>query len=172
MKNIIKITSLLVGLLLTYSMSVQAQPFQEGDLVINGGIGVGTTYSWGAGSLGLPIGGGVEYGITDVEVGSIGVGGDFGFVSGNGLTITYIGGKGSYHFNELFELENEDVDLYGGLGIYYRSFSWDNNFGSSADGMVAGFHLGGRYYFADNLGGYAELGNNWAWLNFGVVYKL
>lgn len=153
------------------NFSATAQSFQKGDAVINGGIGIGTTYGWGPG-LGLPLGGGVEYGVTDFEVGSIGVGGDIGFVSGSGLTILYIGGKGTYHFNDLFEVENDDLDIYGGLGIYYRSLNYSGSNMTIGSGMVAGFHAGTRYYFADDIGGYAEIGNNWAWLNLGVIFKL
>src|SRR5690625_2012722 len=63
--------------------------FQEGDLVLNAGIGLGYTFSWAAGGLGLPLGAGVEYGVKD----AIGVGGDLGFVSGGGLTMFMIGAK-------------------------------------------------------------------------------
>lgn len=169
-KKLITVGFVCVGMLFLSSTNSSAQPFTKGDMVINAGIGLGTTYSWGAG-LGLPIGGGLEYGITDLETGSIGIGGTFGYVGGTGLDIIYIGGKGSYHY----PLEdNDDLDLYGGLSLLYRSFSWDSGygFGASSGGMVVGFHLGGRYYFSDNIGGYAEIGNNWAWLNAGLVFKL
>lgn len=171
MKKLI-IGSIFLGILFFMNYNAAAQSFQEGDAVINGGLGLGTTYSWGAG-LGIPLGAGLEYGVSDLDVGSIGVGGDFGFISGSGVTIMYIGGKGSYHFNDLFEIENDDLDVYGGLGIYYRTFNWDSDIiGASSDDVVAGFHIGTRYYFADNIGGYAELGNNWAWLNVGIHVKL
>lgn len=171
MKKLLTYGCLILGMVFFSNSNTLAQSFQEGDAVINGGIGVGTTYSWGAG-LGLPIGGGIEYGITDLDVGSIGVGGDVGVVSGSGLTILYIGGKGSYHFNDLFEVENDDLDIYGGLGIYYRNFNYSGSNSSFGSGMVASFHAGTRYYFSDNIGGYAEIGNNWAWLNAGVIFKL
>lgn len=171
MNKLITYGCLVLGLLFFSNFNASAQNFQEGDAVINGGIGVGSTYSWAAG-LNLPIGAGVEYGVTDLDVGSIGVGGDIGMVSGSGLTILYIGGKGSYHFNELLEVENDDLDIYGGVGIYYRNFNYSGSNITFASGIIAGFHVGSRYYFADNIGGYAELGNNWAWFNIGVVFKL
>lgn len=177
MKKLTKYVCFLFGILLSVSLNASAQTtedvqyFQKGDMVINAGLGMGSTYSWAAG-LNMPFGGGLEYGVTDLEVGSIGVGGDLGFISGSGLTITYIGAKGSYHFNEMLEVEDENLDLYGGLGIYYRNFSYDGIGSFNNSGAYAGFHVGGRYYFADNIGGYAELGNNWGWLNLGVVYRL
>ena len=164
------IATILFGFFMLFNLNLNAQTFQEGDAVINGGIGLGTTYTW-AGGLGIPLGAGFEYGVTDLETGSIGVGGDIGYVSGGSLSILYIGGKGSYHFNDLLEVENENLDLYGGLGIYYRNFSFSGTGSTFASGLVASFHVGTRYYFTDNFGGYAELGNNWAWLNLGVTYK-
>lgn len=177
MKKLSEIGTIILGLILFAGTSAIAQTdsdsapvFQESDIVINAGLGLGSTYSW-AGSLGLPFGAGVEYGITDLETGSIGVGGDFGMISGSGLTITYIGARGSYHFNELMELENNDLDLYGGLGLYYRNFSYSGS-GSFGSGITAAFHVGTRYYFSENFGIYGELGNNWGWLNAGAIFRL
>lgn len=173
MKKLLTVGLLVLGLTLYTSTNLSAQSFEEGDLVINAGIGLGSVYGWtGTGSLGLPIGAGVEYGVADLETGSIGVGGDFGFVSSSFVTVYTFGARGSYYFNDLFELENEKVDLYGGLGLYYRAWSWSGNTFSGFGGITAAFHAGGRYYFADNIGGYAELGNNWGWLNVGIVFKL
>lgn len=159
------------GVLFTFNNHSSAQSFQKEDMIINAGIGIGSTYSWAG--LNLPFGAGLEYGVSDLEVGSIGVGGDLGFISGSGLTITYIGAKGSYHFNELLEIEKDEVDIYGGLGLYYRHFNYSGSYSSfNSNGMFAAFHAGGRYYFSDNVGGYAEIGNNWGWLNAGIIFKL
>lgn len=179
MKNLLVIVPLIIGMLTFTSSNLKAQSFQEGDIVVDAGIGLGHTYSFGGFGtglgLGLPFGAGVEYGVTKLNVGTIGVGGNFGYVGGDVLNILYIGARGSYHFNELLELENEKLDLYGGITLLYRNISWDfgGTFNTPGDsGIVPGFHVGGRYYFSDNIGGYAELGNNWAWLNIGVVFKL
>ena len=110
MKKLLSIGCLVLGMILTINTHTSAQSFQESDIIVNAGIGLGSTYSWVG--LSLPIGGGLEYGVKDLEVGSIGVGGDIGFISGGGLTITYLGAKGSYHFNELFELEDDNLDIY------------------------------------------------------------
>lgn len=169
MKHII-IPCLLLTLMFGLNSTSSAQSFQEGNTVLNAGIGIGSTYSWSG--LSLPLGAGFEYGVSDLETGTIGVGGDIGFVSGGNLTIFYLGAKGTYHFNELFEVENEDLDIYGGLGLYYRNFSFSGTGNTFASGLYAGFHAGTRYYVSDNFGIYGELGNNWGWLNIGVVYKL
>src|SRR5690554_5925259 len=145
MKNHYYLLIVLLGFVLC-SPKAQAQEgyaFQEGDLVLNAGIGLGTTFTF-AGSLGLPFGASVEYGITD----AIGVGGFAGYASGGGLNVLYVGAKGSYHFNELLNLENDMLDLYAGLSLYYRNFSYSGiNFGV-ASGIQLGFHIGGRYYFS------------------------
>ncbi len=169
MKKIVVGTVLCIGFMIFVQSNANAQTFKEGDLIVDAGIGLGSTYSWSG--LGLPLGAGLEYGMTNLEVGSIGIGGNIGFVSGNNLTIFYIGGRGSYHFNELLELEDDKVDLYAGLGIYYRNFNYSGgrSFGS---GLIGSFHAGGRYYFSENLAGFAELGNNWAWLNVGIALKI
>src|SRR5680860_481534 len=121
MKNLYIILIVLSGLLY-FSQDISAQEgyaFQQGDVVINAGIGLGTTFAF-TGTLGLPFGGGVEYGITD----AIGVGGDIGFLSGNNINVLYITAKGSYHFNELLNIEDNKWDIYGGLSLHYRNFSF------------------------------------------------
>lgn len=170
MKKLVLITCFFSTIFLLTASNVKAQNFQENDVVINAGVGLGTTYSW-TGSLGIPVGASLEYGITNLEVGSIGVGGDVGFVSGSGLTIFYLGSRGSYYFNEMLNVENEKLDIYGGLGLYYRNFSYSGS-GTFSNGIVGSFHLGSRYYFSDNIGAYGELGNSWGWLNVGVTVKL
>lgn len=168
------LTRTVVTLFLFAALSSQnavSQNFQEGDFVINAGIGLGTTFATYGGGFGLPFGAGAEYGIKDLETGSIGIGGDVGYVGGSGVSMTTFGVRGSYYLTEVFGIENDDLDLYAGLGIYYRNFSF-SGFGNWGSGVYPGFHAGARYYFADNIGGFAELGNNWGWLNIGVVFKL
>lgn len=156
---------------LAFTINSQAQNFEEGDLVINAGIGLGTTFATYGGGFGLPLGGGVEYGITSLETGTIGIGGDVGYVGGSGVSMTTFGVRGSYYLTEVFDIENEKLDLYAGLGIYYRNFSF-SGFGNWGSGVYPAFHAGARYYFADNIGGFVELGNNWGWLNAGLTIKL
>lgn len=153
------------------SLESKAQAFQEGDWVLSAGLGLGHTFSY-AGSGGLPLGVGVEYGITDLNTGSIGIGADLGFTSFDAYKVLTVGGRGSYHYSELVD---NKLDLYGGLGLYYRNFNWSVGDGSSysyGSGMYAAFHLGARYYFSDKVAAYGELGNNWGWMNIGVAFKL
>lgn len=167
MKNKIFTMGLFLAVVLLSGQGIHAQnAFNKGDVVINAGIGLGNTFSFGG--LGLPLGAGVEYGVTD----DIGVSLDGGFVSGTGITATYIGARGSYHLNRVLELNGDEFDFYAGLGLYYRSFSIDGIGFTLSSGAVAAFHAGGRYYFSDNFGVQAELGNSYGWMKLGVVYKL
>lgn len=190
MKKLLTYGCLVIGLILGSTLTLKAQSsekamadtsytshiFEEGDIVVNGGIGLGAPYSTYGSSFGLPFGAGVEYGVTDLETGSIGVGADVGFSSSDYINVFSIGVKGSYHLNEILKLDNKKLDLYAGIGLYYRNYSFDNNFGfsgynTSSSEVDPAFHIGGRYYFSDDFGVYGELGNSWGWLNVGVAYK-
>ena len=164
MKQYISISIFLFALI-SFTTS-NAQNFQKGDLIANAGIGLGSTFTFVG--LGLPIGGGVEYGITD----KIGVGGEIGVVSGGGLTAFYVGPKGYYHFNELLNVQSEELDVYGGISILYRSFSVGDAFFTLSSGLYPGFHVGARYYFSEKFAAYAELGNSYSWLRVGAAIKL
>ena len=173
MKKLLTILFVTAITFLPFSIqSLYAQSFQEEDLVINAGIGLGTTFSTFNANFGLPIGAGIEYGITTLESGSIGFGGDVGFVSGSGITMTTFGIRGSYYFTELLELDEPNLDTYAGLGIYYRNFSYENTTIDWGSGAYAAFHVGARYYFSESVGAYAEIGNNWGWFNLGVVLDI
>lgn len=166
MKCMIKmVLALLVSAGLCTHLS--SQSFQKGDLIVNAGIGLGSTFTF-VGGLGLPFGGGVEYAVTD----AIGVGGEFGLVSGGGLTAIYVGPKGYYHFNDIFNIENEKIDIYAGLAIYYRHFSYSGFSFGIGSGIYPGVHIGGRYYFSEKFGAFAELGNSYGWLKAGVCLKI
>ena len=61
------------------------------------------------------------------------------------------------------------------LGIGYESVSYSNNiYGGSAfgSGIFVPIHLGGRYFFSDNVGGFAELGTGIAPLMLGVTFQV
>ncbi|HNP07120.1 MAG TPA: hypothetical protein PKN99_05820 [Cyclobacteriaceae bacterium] len=160
-KNLILL--LLVGGFILTSGTAFAQ-YEKGDKLLNIGIGVNSYYSGG-----IPVGASFEVGVTD----EISVGGSVDYLSHNygsvfgsdwKFTAIYIGARGSYHFNELLNLSNEKVDVYGGLTLGYRSFSWsDSAFGtglgdSYGSGMFLGIYAAGRYYFSEKVGAFLEVG--------------
>jgi hypothetical protein len=154
------------------------QTFKNGDKLLNAGVGLAAYYGGG-----FPIGASFEVGITD-EI-SVGAQIDYyswtyGFSSIYNPRYTFIpiAVRGSYHVNELLNLGNDKLDLYGGaaLGYYISSYSdntgytglYNNGYGGR---LLFNIHAGGRYYFKENLGAFAELGYGVAALKVGVTFK-
>lgn len=160
----------IVALLAFSAEGVMAQSYQNGDKLLNVGIGLGT---YGGGGLGF--GGSFEYGVHDAI--SVGVMGGYSGRNylGSRWSVLTIGARGSYHFNELLNLDNDQIDLYAGLGLGYRNFSWDYaGYGDSysyGSGVTFLGHIGGKYYFQPNLGVFAELGSGFGTLQAGISFK-
>lgn len=157
-------------------MTIQSQAqYDKGEFLLNAGIGAGYYY---AGGVPLIVSG--EWFVTD----KISVGPYIGYTSWNRGWTTYdyrytfidIGGKGSYHFSELFGITNEKVDVYGGvfLGFVTSSYSGPNSAGyvDVYDGGVrTGLHAGARYFFAPKVAGYGELGFGFTPLQIGLSFR-
>lgn len=158
----------------TFSFA-QNGAFSNGDKLLNIGIGVNSHYSGG-----IPVGASLEFGITD----DISVGANLDYLShkytgGSKFTAVYFGARANYHFNTLLNIENDRVDLYGGLTLGYRSFSWkDSDFGdllgkSYGSQIYLGALIGGKYYFSNNIGAFIELGELGSTnARIGVAFKL
>jgi len=146
-------------------MGASAQnTFNKGDKVLHAGIGVGNTFS-GYSSM-IPIAASFEVGIKDNlfdDKSSLGVGGYFGFASKDGWTFLYPGARAALHYQFV-----DKLDTYAGLMLGIRSWS---GHGWSYTDFIIPFFLGARYYFADNIGGFAELGHGIAYLQLGVSIK-
>ncbi len=148
--------------------------YKQGDNLLNLGIGLGAI-----GYGGLPIGASFEHGFTK----EISAGGFFDYLSYNAgylsykytWRIMYFGARGSYHLNELLKLDNDKIDVYGGAGIGYQTFSSGDNFASGYTGysnrVFLNLHVGGRYYFSNSVGGYAEVGYGVSALKVGLTLK-
>lgn len=158
----------------------QDNSYNQGDVLVNLGVGIGNLY-WGSGyKTSLPVNpsASVEYGISDRI--SVGVGAAYssvkldvtGFdeIKYNGIAIQ---GRGSYHF-----LTSEKLDPYFGVSLGYVSISVKDKgtdvFSSAkASGFGWGAHLGVRYYFAPTIGVYGELGaSSFSIINAGLAIKL
>jgi len=175
-----KINFLIAAALLAVS-SVKAQdvPSQnvKGKNFLNAGIGIGS-YGF-SGTGGLPIAASFEHGFTD----KISGGAMVSFVKRKFLddyhySYYLVGLRGSYHFNEALKVNNEKVDLYGGLSLFYRGYKLnykDNdpnyNFKASDGGVDFAIHAGARYMFSPNIGGFAELGYGISPLQLGVTFQ-
>jgi hypothetical protein len=167
---------LLVAFSTILTIQSQAQ-YDKGDFLLNAGIGLGYYYTNGGGVPLLLSG---QWLVTD----KISVGPYLGYTSWNYGSVFYdyrytfidIGGRGSYHFSELFGITNEKLDIYGGvfLGFVISSYSGDNVPGyvdSYGGGLRTGLHAGARYFFAPKVAGYGELGYGLAPLSIGLTFK-
>jgi hypothetical protein len=156
--------SFLLALTATTSFKGFSQAYKQGDKLLNATIGLNSGYG-GLGGATIPLGVSFEVGITD----AISAGGFADYTSfkysgtSDGWSFLYFGGRGSYHVNELLKINNDKLDVYGGLGLGYYTASYSgaaNPLFSGAYGgtlFFTGF-IGGRYYFTDNIGGVVELG--------------
>ncbi len=152
----------------------------KGSKLLNVGVGVGG-YGFGgyAGygfSTGIAIGASFEVGVyKNITVGGFADYRRVGYVGlSGGTNYIYIGARGSYHFNELLNLSTDKADLYAGIGLGYLSAPVDAAYyvGYSSGKIILPVHLGGRYFFSDKVGGFAELASDVAPLKIGVTFKL
>lgn|ERR1700744_4470180 len=178
---------LLIALFVVITSAAMAQgggsAFNNGDNLVNIGIGIGTPFFGSGYSSSLPINPSFSYekGVTD----AISVGGQLSFASSKfddrpysdytfKESAFYIGARGSYHFNQDLNLDSR-FDLYGGASLGYVIVSVSDNTGysgSAASDLGFGLFAGGKYYFQENTAVYAELGyQSLAFLNIGVAFK-
>ncbi|MFV2016203.1 MAG: outer membrane beta-barrel protein, partial [Candidatus Heimdallarchaeota archaeon] len=131
-----------------YSMA-QFDPYSDEAKMLTTGIGVS---GWG-----IPIFVRYEQGIAE----NITIGGTVSYQSkGYGSTgykwrVSYFGisARGSYHFNELLDL-NDSWDLYAGpsVGYYFGKFRTDDFVDGTANGGFGiGLHAGARYFINEKI---------------------
>ena len=144
---------------LTFNASAQA--FKNGDNLLNVGVGFAGSYS------GTSIGASFEHGVTDAI--SVGVGADFLHYNfgGTSFNFTYLAVRGSYHFGELLNIQDKKFDPYAGLGLGYVTYGSFN----VSSGVFLQAHVGARYFFSDNIGGFAEIGAGSSTIKLGVAFK-
>lgn len=179
MKKINFAVLLVLGLLAGTQSFAQYVP-DKGTKLLNAGVGIGG-YGIGLGySSGVALGASLEFGIMKnltvggfVDYRRLSYSGITG-ISGDGISYFYLGARGSYHFNELLNLSTDKADLYVGLGLGYLgvSGSYYTGYSGGVGGIILPLHLGGRYFFSENVGGFAELGSGVAPLKLGVTFKL
>ncbi|MBS1490377.1 MAG: hypothetical protein JSS93_07605 [Bacteroidetes bacterium] len=171
MKKIYVLISVLS--VVAFSNRVLAQ-YQQGDKLLNLGVGLNSYYS-----AGLPLSASFEYGFTP----EISAGGIIDYISSDYYSYRYtsmfFGARGSYHFNKLLNINDKSWDIYGGASLGFRTFSWGSGYGNTvpggtyASGLFLGIHAGARYYFTPRVGAFAELGalgsSN---ARLGVTFKL
>lgn len=161
--------------------------FQNGDQVMNVGLGIGNTlYSKGFYQSKFPsVSAFYEFCVKDQlfdQNSTLGVGGYLGFTGaktgnldyGRRYTSIIIGPRAAVHYQFL-----ENLDTYGGLMLGYNivSAKWtgDEEWGSntaSDSGFTWSLFIGGRYYFKENMAGLVELGYGISYITVGVALRL
>jgi hypothetical protein len=189
MKKTLRIFAFCLVLALTMPFSkVNAQLFDEGDVILSFGLGLGSTYY----TVGTyykttlpPIFITGDYCLReDLGPGNLGIGGYLG-ISGykyeypsSDWNVKYntfiIGGRGTYHFTDLVD----KLDLYGGilLGAEIVTAKYSDNdledvYDADGSGVAYSIFAGARYFLTDNFAVMGELGYGIAWLSIGVSLK-
>jgi hypothetical protein len=172
MKKILTILCVIAMVFVATFASAQAR-YDKGDKLLNLGIGLGYYYGGG----GVPLMASFEFAVTD----AITVGPYFGYTSrgytgGWRYTFLDFGVRGSYHFSELFEIRNEQIDIYGGANLGYAVSSYTYNGGNFDNDLYPsqvrfGLHAGIRYFFSEKVAGFGELGFGLAPLALGISFK-
>lgn len=160
-----------------------AQQFQKGTTVVNAGIGLGTALG-GLGKARPAISLSLDRGVWPVGgPGVISLGGYLGNTgykySSGGYTAKWnyfiVGARGAYHYNGFSSVPK--LDVYGGamLGYNIVNYSSDGNdvdiSNSYRSGIGFSGFLGGRWFFTERIGAYAELGYGVSVLNAGLAIK-
>ncbi len=174
--------------------SAKAQTYTVGTNVVSAGLGLGSSiagYTYGSQSPAISLQ--YERGLWAAGPGVVSLGGYVGFKSykdagndGYGDSYDYkwnytiIGVRGAWHYTGL---SIPNLDLYGGVMLSYNHLSFSASY-SDAGGSYAsssgasygsdlGFSafVGGRYFFAGNLGAFVELGYGVSYANLGLTYK-
>jgi hypothetical protein len=168
-----------------------AKTFEQGDFVLNVGLGLGSTlYTGSYYTNSFPaISASVEYGVMDdiiVEKMTLGVGGIIGYSASKtkysyfsedyGWKYSYLtlGLRGAMHYPLV---ENFDVHAGVILGFnvissnYYGDDTYASSYSAESSSPIAGAYIGGRYYFTPNIAAMAELGYGISVLNIGLAFK-
>lgn len=193
MKRILFATaSCLIFFAATAQNTGKTESFNKGTNVLSALVGAGSSLGYLGNSPSPAISVNFEHGAWQAgDDGIISIGGyagrksfsyDYNYGSGyfysQKWSYTIIGVRSAYHYTGL---DNEKIDLYGGVMLSYNilSYSFKDNSGffsgstSSSYGSGTGFtgYIGGRYFFNPRIGANLELGYGVSHLNAGISLK-
>lgn len=184
-------------ILMGTSQQVQAQ-YQQGDVLINGGLSVGLLgYNWsGYNRVGAvpAITANVEYSLDN----RIAVGPYIGYFGRNyrwkatgkshqhRFSAFAFGARGTVHATELVNdwfnimIDENILDLYGSAQLGYEVYSWNYDddlnpdfYPRSSGNLNLGLIIGARYTINQKLSGYLELGRGtFSLATFGLTFRL
>ncbi|MDT7827563.1 hypothetical protein RQM65_02650 [Pricia sp. S334] len=182
MKKTFKLLAMAVITFCT-AQSISAQEFDQGTNVINAGIGFGGNFNYGGigtSSQGLGLSASYERGIWETgDFGIVSLGAYLGYKSYTSKTVfggsrydfnyTIIGARGAFHY---IGLDVENLDVYGGAMLSLNIASYDGNFDNDLSTRPSGtIFVGGRYYFTDSIGVFAEAGYGVSFLTIGAAFR-
>ncbi|GAA4347433.1 hypothetical protein GCM10023185_02550 [Hymenobacter saemangeumensis] len=169
--------------------AVVAGPFGVGSSALNLGIGLGSRYGYGAGyfggssSVSPAFSLSYERGFRQLGPGVLGLGVFAGYQGasydlGGNDKIKYsdviVMVRGAWHYPV-----TPQFDAYGGLGLGIRrgAVSYSGPFfsdlaSSSYTEFTNGLFVGGRYFFSESFGAFAEAGYDQTFLKVGLSLKL
>lgn len=161
-----KSIQLVVSLLFIFLQNISAQESSNKTAAnyVNVGVGINSFYGFG-----FPLSGTYERGIGK----NIGAGVCIDYLAGREsiysftpkFKLLYPAIRASYHFNDVLNIRNKDIDLYTGVVAGYRYFRWTKTYGQDISGLNYGsdFFVGGyaglRYYLGKHFGFTAEVGS-------------
>lgn len=171
---------LLFSIVFLLAFNSQAQEFESENNVINVGIGIGGDFgNFLTSSVSPGISVSYERGIWDI--GGPGVISLGGYLSTKGYryknqgldskwSYTTLGFRGAYHYNGL---KVDNLDVYGGAMLSYNiaNFSGDSVGFKVASTVTPTLFVGGRWYFNDTFGVFAEAGYGVAFLTLGGTIR-
>jgi hypothetical protein len=166
--------------------------YKIGTTVINFGIGVGNGYTYYTNATSSPvISASLDHAVGRLGEGTVGIGGIISYQTASytntyysvhvedSWTTTYVAARGTWHPD--FAATNT-CDFYGAVQLGYVNFGYTETLtgtgyhpttstGSLSSGLVLGASLGGRVYLTKNIGLFAEVGYDIAYLKLGASLK-
>jgi hypothetical protein len=161
------------------AQSQSGDAYDKGKSYIDLGLGLGSEYG-----ASIALGGSYEYGFSSRISGGVYAYYEHfneGYVGYNyGYSFFYFGVRASYHFAKDLKINNNKIDLYGGVGLGYATvnqsapeaaagYPADPRYGSKINPDI---FAGGKYYFAHRISAFAELGYGVSILRAGIGFKL
>lgn len=159
--------------LFAISISSSAQSFQQGDKLLNIGVG----FSSGLAGMSIPpVSASYEVGITDnISVGAYGglysISSSVAGFKSSTMSIAALG-RAAYHHD--FGVENLDTyaGLMAGAGITLLNSNIPALDNSTNVGFGWGAFLGARYYFTQSMSAFTELGAGFTNVTVGISFKM
>jgi hypothetical protein len=180
-----------------FGSAVQAQTYGIGTNVVNLGVGFGYSRSYYSGLYGSSsttpvLNASFEHGMKELGPGTFGIGAAFSYQGskwsyndsyGDQYKETwktmFFGIRGTWHPDFLV---TDKYDVYGGvlIGYYHYGYTYtatgpyasQYNYSNPSNGAVGfGAFVGGRYYFTNSIGAFAEIGYDISYLKIGLSFK-